>query len=131
MSNRFYAFFGENRASVAMDIKPVTESEQELTLALAFCSSRDPFSKHVARNILDGRINASQDPDHAKPVRLVFKTLYRGQHPKRDVMNRVMDELRSLPKVREQHEVATVQDIIRDDLEQVALRGLHETAHSR
>lgn len=130
-TNRFFAFFGENRASVAMDIQPINENEQELTFALAFCSERDDFRKDIARNILNGRIDAARDPGHNKPVRLVFNTIYRGTHPKRDVMNRVMDELRSLPKIREQHQVATVQDLIRDDLEQVALKGLHETAHSR
>jgi hypothetical protein len=130
-NNRFFAFFGENRASVAMDIRPINEAEAELTFALAFCGERDDFRKDIARNILNGRLDAAQDPEHNKPVRLVFNTIYRGNHPKRDVMNRIMDELRSLPKSRPHGEVATVLDLVQEDLEQTALKGFHETAHLR
>ena len=131
MSNdRFFAFFGENRASVAMDIKP-NGADLELTFALAFCNRRDDFRKDVARDILNGRIDASQDPDRDQPVRLVFNTIYRGNHPKRDVMNRVMDELRSLPKNRPHDEIADILANVQEDLDDTALRGFHETAHSR
>ena len=132
MSNdRFFAFFGENRASVAMDIRPINEAEQELTFALAFCNERDDFRKDVARDILNGRIDAAQDPTHDKPVRLVFNTIYRGTHPKRDVMNVVMDELRALPKRRPHNDIASTLANVQEDLEDTALQGFHETAHQR
>lgn len=129
--DRFFAFLGKNSAAMAMDVNPVDEDNAEVTVALAFCGIRDRFEKKIARSILNGRINASQDPNHKKPVRLVFNTIYRGSHPKRDVMNKVMDELRALPPTREREELESILNNVQEDLEQVALESLYTTAHSR
>jgi hypothetical protein len=131
MTNRFFAFFGQNQASVAMDIKDLDGDSSELTFALAFCKDIDSFRKDVARNILNGRLDALLDPEHKKPVRLTFQTIYRGDYPKRDVMNTVMDELRTIGRGREREDIVDVLENIEEDLEQVALKGLHEVAHLR
>ena len=122
MSNdRFFAFFGENRASLAMDIKTTDEAnnlnlpQKELTFALAFCNHRDDFNKKIARDILNGRLNAAQDESREEPVRLVFKTTYLGNHPKRDVMGPLLSGLRQLPKDREHSEITgLLQDLFLD-----------------
>lgn len=129
--DRYFAFLGENSAAVAVDINPVDESNAEVTVALAFCNHRDRFEKKIARDILNGRINAAHDPNHKKPVKLVFNTIYRGSHPKSDILNKVMDELRSLSRNREYKEVINILDNVQEDLEQVALTSLHTTAHFR
>ena len=109
-ADRFFAFFGENRASLAMDIQDTGVDlvdglpKKELTFAVAFCNHRDDFNKKIARDILNGRLDAAAD----RHTRLTFKTTYVGTHPKRDVMNPLMSKLRSLSKDRDHSEVSSV-----------------------
>lgn len=118
MSNRFYAFFGENRASLAMDIEDLND-ESRLTFALAFCNERDQFNKRIARDILNGRLDARiarLNGEHEKPVKHTFVKTYRGTHPKRDVMTHIMDILRELPKFRDHDEILDTVDAVEDEL---------------
>jgi hypothetical protein len=116
---RFYGFFGGNRASVAMDVRG-----KKITLAFAFCNKRDNFVKDTARNILNGRLNARIDPKHTKLVRQTLAFTYKGDYPKRDLMNKIMDDLRDLPKDRTHAQVAEAFENITEEVFQKAEVGL-------
>jgi hypothetical protein len=91
-NDRFFALFGEHRSAIAMDIKNVSETSSKLTFAVAFCNKRDSFNKKIARDILNGRLDSRIKLN--EEVRLTFDVLYEGTHPKRDVMNPLMDAIR-------------------------------------
>jgi hypothetical protein len=103
-----------------MDIKG-----ENVTLALAFCNKRDSFEKKTAKNILDGRLDARLT--RSRPVKHTFCTVYSGTHPRRDIMNGIMDELRALPEHREHEAVASVVNNISEDLGSLTVQRLHSS----
>lgn len=107
--DRSYAFFGGNRAAVAMDEHELSDGSLQLTISLAFCNHRDNFNKATARKVLDGRIDARLN---GRGVRLTYQTNYNGTRPRKDVMSPIMDVLRNIPANREYEAISSVKEII-------------------
>lgn len=97
MSKRFFAFFSNHRAAVAMDEQSLENGGTQLTFALALCNNRDHFNRRTARSILSGRLD---DRLAGNRTRLTFQEKYDGQHSRKDVMSKVMDAMRDLPEER-------------------------------
>jgi hypothetical protein len=84
-----------------MDTEILNEemTRSRLTFALAVCCNKDQFEKRIARNILNGRLDARLTGEETPHT---FQIEYEGTTPRRDIMYPLMDLIRSnLPTNRD------------------------------
>lgn len=116
IGKRFYAFFGGHNVAVAMHVAPsrveASADASTLYLALSLCTNRDQFDKRTARNILNGRLDDALTGGSPK---WVYSLDYNGTYPKKEVMCRIMDTVRTfLPGMNRRRSYEHVQLVNRE-----------------